>query len=60
MQNGMRRLTALLPALGLVAGLILMAPAPSPTDKQSGVCVGGLSLVACVPPGSDQPNPQPG
>ena len=57
MKHATRRLTALIPAVGLVAGLVLVAPAPSPTDKQSGICVGGLSLVACVPPGSDQPSP---
>lgn len=36
----------------LVIGLILVAAPLTPSDDNSGICVGGLELVACVPPES--------
>jgi hypothetical protein len=36
----------------LVVGLILVAAPVTPSDDNSGICVGGLELVACVPPES--------
>lgn len=34
----------------VIAGLALMASPLAPGDGHSGVCVGGMQIVACVPP----------
>ena len=35
----------------VIAGLALMASPMAPgDDDQSGICVGGMEIVACVPP----------
>jgi hypothetical protein len=36
----------------LVIGLILVAAPLEPREDNSGICVGGLEIVACVPPES--------
>jgi hypothetical protein len=36
----------------LFLGLILVAGPLTPSEDNSGICVGGLELVACVPPES--------
>lgn len=41
---------ALIPVL--VFGLILVAAPLEPHEDNSGICVGGLEVVACVPPES--------
>ena len=56
MERVMRRLAAVVPALALVAGLVLAARPPVPAgDQHSGVCVGSMQVVACVPPDGAQP-----
>ena len=56
MERVMRRLVALVPALALVAGLVLAARPPvTAEDQHSGVCVGSMQIVACVPPDGAQP-----
>ena len=53
MEHPIRRLSALVPALALVAGLFLAARPPTPNeDDHSGICVGSMEIVACVPPDS--------
>jgi hypothetical protein len=52
MKHLIRRFSALMPALALVAGLVLAGGAPTPGEDHSGICVGGLQVVACVPPES--------
>jgi hypothetical protein len=50
MERWIRRLVASAPALALVAGL-MVANRPAPAgDEHSGVCVGSMQIVACVPP----------
>jgi hypothetical protein len=34
----------------VIAGLALLASPMAPGDDQSGICVGGMEIVACVPP----------
>ena len=36
----------------VIAGLALMASPMASGDDQSGICVGGMEMVACVPPES--------
>jgi hypothetical protein len=55
MEHAMRRLVAVIPALALVAGLGLAARPPAPADEHSGICVGSMQIVACVPPDGTQP-----
>ena len=55
MSHPIRRLTALVPALGLVAVLALAARLPAPAEDHSGICVGSMQIVACVPPDGAQP-----
>lgn len=50
MEHPIRRLMALMPAMALVAGLALTARPSASGDDQSGICVGGMQIVACVPP----------
>jgi hypothetical protein len=50
MEPWIRRLVALMPALAMVAGLVLAAHPSLPSDEHSGVCVGSMQIVACVPP----------
>jgi hypothetical protein len=38
--------------LALVIGLTLLAAPLTPSEDNSGICVGGMELVACVPPES--------
>ena len=55
MEHPMRRLIAVIPALALVAGLGLAARPPVPANEHSGICVGSMQIVACVPPDGTQP-----
>ena len=55
MERLMRRLVAVVPALALMAGLALAARPPVPAEDHSGVCVGSMQVVACVPPDGAQP-----
>jgi len=50
MEHTIRRLTALMPVLALVAGLVLVARPSTPGEDHSGICVGSMQIVACVPP----------
>ena len=50
MEHSIRRLLALMPALALMAGLTLAARPATPSEDHSGVCVGSMQIVACVPP----------
>ncbi|HEV7865730.1 MAG TPA: hypothetical protein VGR20_23750 [Acidimicrobiia bacterium] len=52
MEQLIRRLMALMPALALVTGSVLAARPPTPSDDHSGICVGSMQIVACVPPDS--------
>jgi hypothetical protein len=36
----------------VITGLALLAAPMAPGDDQSGICVGGMEVVACVPPES--------
>jgi hypothetical protein len=55
MERAMPRFVAVVPALALVAGLALAARPPVPAQDHSGVCVGSMQIVACVPPDGTQP-----
>ena len=55
MERAMRRLVAVVPALALMAGLVLAAHPPVLNDEHSGICVGSMQVVACVPPDGTQP-----
>ena len=55
MEHSIRRLLALMPALALMAGLTLAARPATPSEDHSGVCVGSMQIVACVPPDGAQP-----
>ncbi len=55
MERAMRRFVAVVPALALVAGLVVAARPPVPAQDHSGVCVGSMQIVACVPPDGAQP-----
>jgi len=50
MEHPFRRLVAVVPALALMAGLALAARPATPAEDHSGVCVGSMQIVACVPP----------
>ena len=50
MEHLIRRFVALVPAVALVAGLALAARPPVPREDHSGICVGGMQIVECVPP----------
>jgi hypothetical protein len=50
MEQLIRRLLVLMPAVALVAGLALAARPATPGDDHSGICVGSMQIVACVPP----------
>ncbi|HVW34708.1 MAG TPA: hypothetical protein VHL53_19400 [Acidimicrobiia bacterium] len=51
MEHLIRRFIALVPAVTLVAGLALAARPPVPrSGDHSGVCVGSMQIVECVPP----------
>ena len=52
-QLPIRQLVVLAPAVALVAGLALAGarpPSPRQDDDHSGICVGSMQIVACVPP----------
>lgn len=55
MERTMRRLVAVVPVLALVAGLAVAARPPVPSEEHSGVCVGSMQIVTCVPPDGTQP-----
>jgi len=50
MEHPIRRLIAVLPALALMAGLALVGHPATPGEDHSGICVGSMQIVACVPP----------
>jgi hypothetical protein len=50
MERSIRRLLILIPAVALVAGLALAAHPARPGEDHSGICVGSMQIVACVPP----------
>jgi hypothetical protein len=50
MEQLIRRLLVFMPAVALVAGLALAARPARPGDDHSGICVGSMQIVACVPP----------
>jgi len=55
MEHPIRRLIAFVPALALMAGLALAVRPATPADDHSGICVGSMQIVACVPPDGTQP-----
>jgi len=46
MEQLIRRLLVLTPALALVAGLALAARPATPSEDHSGICVGSMQIVA--------------